>query len=106
MLLRKGRALSVAELANECGVSERTVYRDIDTISRANYPVFYDKGYKLLSTAVMPPVRFTDDELRIMSDALEAAPPRRHSRRVTIRRIREKLDQLGGPSLPSRAASS
>ena len=44
-LLEKER-VTAAELARNFGVSERTVYRDVDALSAAGIPVYMSKGYK------------------------------------------------------------
>jgi predicted DNA-binding transcriptional regulator YafY len=62
-LLRSRRNLKASDLAKECDVSERTIYRDINAISSANIPIYFDKGYRLLTDAFLRPLNFTFDEL-------------------------------------------
>jgi len=61
-LIRSRRNLKARDLAKECGVSERTIYRDINAISSANVPIFYENGYKFLSDTFLPPVNLSLDE--------------------------------------------
>ncbi|MEW5700651.1 MAG: YafY family protein [Candidatus Zixiibacteriota bacterium] len=99
MLLRSPRPLSVARLAQECDVTPRTIYRDIDTISRANYPIYYDNGYRLLPTGSLPPPQFTPEEQGLLRAALDAWPlASTAAYRTTLRRIGAKLNawQPGG----------
>lgn len=92
-LLTRRRPASVAKLAEECGVSRRTIYRDIDTISRANYPIYYDNGYRLLETAVLPPPQFTPEELALLRAALDSRPlAATPAYRTSLKRIQAKLD--------------
>ena len=44
-LLRSRKSLKAGNIARECEVSERTVYRDILALSSANVPVYFDDGY-------------------------------------------------------------
>jgi predicted DNA-binding transcriptional regulator YafY len=46
-LIRNRGPVFVEELATECEVSPRTIYRDINSLSRMNIPVYYDNGYRL-----------------------------------------------------------
>jgi len=61
-LIRARKNLSAKDLARECGVSERTIYRDINAISEANIPIYYDNGYKYLTNAFLPPLNLSLDE--------------------------------------------
>ena len=45
-LLYSGRSISVNHIKEKFGISERTVYRYIDHISRAGIPLYYDKDLK------------------------------------------------------------
>lgn len=92
-LIRGRRNLNASMIARECGVTERTVYRDIMTLSEANIPVYYDRGYKLASDSFLPPLNFTVDEYLVLKTALESSPlnrggPSRH----TIRAITSKIE--------------
>jgi len=49
-LLHHRRRVTLEEIQNVCGISERTAYRYIESISRANIPVYFDKsigGYRV-----------------------------------------------------------
>jgi predicted DNA-binding transcriptional regulator YafY len=73
-LLTTRRRMAVAELARECGVTERTIYRDIGDISRANFPIYYDRGYRLLRSDNLPPLNLTEEEHAILKTVLSGWP--------------------------------
>lgn len=54
-----------ARLAAECGVNERTIYRDIDELRAAGIPCDYDAksdGYRVSDEFFLPPVQITAEE--------------------------------------------
>ena len=55
--------VTAADLAMACGVSKRTIFRDIRDIHQAGFPVYYHDGYRVLRAGSMPPGNFTADEL-------------------------------------------
>jgi predicted DNA-binding transcriptional regulator YafY len=70
--LRYKRGLAAKDLAAECGVAERTIYRDINALLGAGVPIYYDRGYKLLNHTFLPPLSFTPDELQYIYCALSS----------------------------------
>ncbi|MBD3169668.1 MAG: WYL domain-containing protein [candidate division Zixibacteria bacterium] len=69
--LRHKRGLNARDIAEECGVTERTIYRDLNTLLGAGAPIYYDRGYKLLQKAFLPSLNFAPDELVFINNALE-----------------------------------
>lgn len=69
--LRHKRGLNARDIARECGVTERTVYRDLNSLLDAGAPIYYDRGYKLLHNAFLPSLNFNPDELVFINNALE-----------------------------------
>ncbi|MFH0930314.1 MAG: HTH domain-containing protein, partial [Candidatus Zixiibacteriota bacterium] len=65
-LIRSRRNLRAKDLALECGVSERTIFRDINAISSANIPIYFENGYKFLTDAFLPPLNFSLDEYLVL----------------------------------------
>lgn len=54
-ILRLPAPQTTQALANALGVSERTIYRDIqDLITVANLPVYHDRGYQMKSEGHLP----------------------------------------------------
>ena len=64
-VLRSRRAATGAALAQELGVSTRTVYRDIADLQRSGVPIRGEAGvgYRLDRSFELPPLTFTSEEL-------------------------------------------
>lgn len=73
-LLRSRKNMNAETLAVECNVTERSIYRDIISLSEMNIPIYYDNGYKLASENFLPPLNFTHDEYQLLKLALESSP--------------------------------
>lgn len=92
-LLRARKSLNASALAGECSVTERTIYRDIISLSEAEVPIYFDRGYKLASDSFLPPLNFNFDEYQAVKLALESTPLRRTARYgEAIRRVRAKIE--------------
>jgi predicted DNA-binding transcriptional regulator YafY len=73
-LLRSRHSLKASDLARECEVSERTIYRDIISLSSANIPIYFDDGYKLLTDAFLPPLNFSLEDYLLLKLGLSSTP--------------------------------
>jgi predicted DNA-binding transcriptional regulator YafY len=71
-LLRQRKNLGAVDLARRCGVSKRTILRDINSISSAHIPIFYDSGYRLLHEDFLPPMSFTSEEAGLLLEILHS----------------------------------
>jgi len=62
------RPVTAAALAEKLGVSERTIYRDIQTLSGLGAPVEGEAGvgYMLRAGVFLPPLMFSPDELEAL----------------------------------------
>ncbi len=72
-LLRARHGLKASDLARECEVSERTIYRDITALSSTNVPIYFDNGYRLLSDAFLPPLNFTLEDCLVLKLSLSSS---------------------------------
>jgi predicted DNA-binding transcriptional regulator YafY len=75
-LLNTGASFTIADLVEKCGVSERTIYRDINDLS-AYIPLYYDNGYRLLNLtppAVALPQPFSTSDLLLIIRCLKTTP--------------------------------
>ena len=95
-LLRSRSALSASDLAGECEVSERTIYRDIQTLSAARVPVHFDGGYRIVSDeAFLPVLNLTMDEFLSLYVGLSSCPVQSiKCFREPARRALAKLESL------------
>ncbi|MCH7534878.1 MAG: HTH domain-containing protein [Bacteroidetes bacterium] len=60
-LVKNHAPITIKQMSSECGVSERTLYRDFNSLSQLNVPIFHDpgKGYRLARN-----IEFTFGEIR------------------------------------------
>lgn len=64
-LLQGGRGRNARELAAVCGVSRRTIFRDLELLREAGVPLAYDEErqtYAVQGQYFLPPTAFTQDE--------------------------------------------
>jgi len=77
-LLRGRRKRRARDLAEELGVSERTIYRDLadlgEALRGALYVDFDGEGYVLGGSVVLPPLRLTPEEVRTLKMAASLIP--------------------------------
>ncbi|UCD93733.1 MAG: HTH domain-containing protein [Candidatus Zixiibacteriota bacterium] len=73
-LFRVRKAISLDELAQECEVSTRTIYRDLISLSDLNIPVYFDRGYRLSRDISLPALNFTVEEEEIVGFCLQNSP--------------------------------
>lgn len=68
-LRRRRRAVTAASLAQELGVSKRTIHRDIETLSALGTPIEGEAGvgYLLRPGFMLPPLMLTEDELEALA---------------------------------------
>lgn len=92
-LLRSRKNLNAAALAKECGVTERSIYRDIIALSESNVPIYYDNGYKLASDCFLPPLNLELNEYNFLRIALESSPLTETAEYADIlQKIKAKID--------------
>jgi predicted DNA-binding transcriptional regulator YafY len=64
-LLQAGKGYNVEGLARECGVSRRSIFRDLDVLRQSGVPVVFDElrqGYHIPGACLLPPTNFTPEE--------------------------------------------
>jgi predicted DNA-binding transcriptional regulator YafY len=73
LLLRRGKVITAREIASQIDVSRRTVYRDLKTLIDGGVPIEGEAGvgYSLRKEFYLPPLMFTDNELRALAAGRE-----------------------------------
>ena len=64
-LLQAGRGYNAESLALECGVTRRTIFRDLDMLRQSGIPLAFDEGrqrYCIPGACLLPPTNFTPEE--------------------------------------------
>ena len=96
-MLRTRQAVTVPQIVAECDVTERTVYRDLGSLSRMNIPVYYDNGYRLAREVQFPALELTAEEVELICLCLRVSPLThepdyaRHFPQIE-RKLRQKLE--------------
>ena len=76
MLINKKQHFTARELAEECGVSLRTIQRDLADLEELGVPLYTEfgpkGGYRLLKEKLLPPLTFTENEAIAMFFAYES----------------------------------
>jgi len=64
-LLQAGRGYNAEGLAQACGVSRRSIFRDLDLLRQSGVPVAFDESrqcYRIPGACLLPPTNFTPEE--------------------------------------------
>jgi proteasome accessory factor B len=64
-LLQAGKGFNIDGLAVECGVSKRTIFRDLDLLKASNVPIAFDadrQQYGMSGSFFLPATNFTPEE--------------------------------------------
>ncbi|MDF2647337.1 MAG: YafY family transcriptional regulator [Paenibacillus sp.] len=66
MTVNERQRFTIQEMADECGVSRRTMIRDLMELSELGVPLYSEAGprggYRVLREKVLPPISFTEHE--------------------------------------------
>lgn len=66
MKVNERKKFTIQEMADECGVSRRTMIRDLMELSELGVPLYSEAGprggYRVLREKVLPPISFTEHE--------------------------------------------
>ncbi len=73
-LLKDRPVVTVREMSQVCGVSDRTIYRDLRTLKRMNIPTYYDGGYRLDRDRDFPLADLGTNELELIRYSLRNNP--------------------------------
>ncbi len=102
-LIRTHKNLTARQLAERCEVTERTIFRDITALSSANIPIYYDRGYKLLTDCFLPTLNFDFKEYLTLREALRTPPLRRMaSYKRALKALEAKIEACLTPQVIER----
>ena len=91
-LFRVKKSARIDELAAECNVSRRTIYRDLQVLIAMDIPIYCNDGYNLVDKISMPPLNFTREEQELLGYCLMNTPLKRSPRFAEkIRNIELKI---------------
>jgi predicted DNA-binding transcriptional regulator YafY len=100
--LKDGGLHKAAELAEETGVSVRTIWRDMADLAASGVPVAGERGlgYILRAPLVLPPTLITQDEHDALVEGLNLVlgvegHPRARAARSLLRKVATLLPQAG-----------
>jgi predicted DNA-binding transcriptional regulator YafY len=67
MIVNRKKKFTVGELAQEFGVSNRTILRDLQELSEMGVPLYSEVGphggYQVLKERILPPIAFSEEEV-------------------------------------------
>lgn len=76
MMVNRKKRFTVKELAQEFGVSKRTILRDLQELSLMGVPLYSEVGphggYQILNERILPPIAFSEDEAVAIFFAIHA----------------------------------
>ena len=77
-MIRNRGAVLVSEMANECGVTPRTIYRDMNSLTRLNFPLYYQHGYRLARDTGFPYAGPDAEDMEFICYSLRNNPLSKH----------------------------
>lgn len=73
-LLRNREKITIDDLSRICGISKRTVYRDIRSLKQAQVTIDCDQGYSLSEQNIFPELKLDRDEQELLGFCLNYTP--------------------------------
>lgn len=78
MIRNRGPVL-VSEMTAETGVSARTIYRDMNSLAKMNFPIHYSNGYRFIGESSLPMMQLSAEELDLLRYAVRHNPLNRNA---------------------------
>ncbi|MCI0530775.1 MAG: WYL domain-containing protein [candidate division Zixibacteria bacterium] len=98
-LIRSQPGIKARELADQAAVSQRTIHRDILTLS-SHYMVVNDKGYRVAPSAYLKTMGFTQEEYDALQLALSCPALQQAAEvRSAAKSAKAKIDTVVNPDL-------
>ncbi|MCC1495100.1 YafY family protein [Cognatishimia sp. F0-27] len=94
--LRDGQLHTAEAMAQDLGVSVRTIYRDMETLAASGIPVEGARGYGYTARAAvtLPPLNLTEDELEALHFALAALGASSVEQSTAARSLATKIEAV------------
>jgi proteasome accessory factor B len=95
-LLHNQPGLEAEALAKACGTSTRTLQRDLDVLGVAGFPVYFERGYRLAASPLLPAVTLTVDQalalrMAAASAALRAEPATARTLSIAAQKLEQAM---------------
>lgn len=107
-LVKHRAPITIKQIACECGVTERTIYRNFVSLSQFNVPIFHDpgKGYRLVNSVDtrFGEIRSDDAELILFSlyhNPLIKSPFFKHRLMYLKEFLEQKFESIGASKIDS-----
>ncbi len=84
--------MEATALARACGISERTLRRDLEALTAAGFPVYFDHGYRLAAPGALPAITLTVDEALALRVAAQRVS--RHAEPAAARALANATDKI------------
>ncbi len=88
-LMHSSKGVKIEEICGRCRVSQRTIYRDLRSLGRLNYPVEFNQGYRL-ARGVPRASQITPTEIRLIRLCLRTS---RAAASVKLRPLLRAIDR-------------
>lgn len=99
-LLRRKGTMTASDLADQCRVSEKTIQKDIQTLSDARVAVSFDGGYRLQTSEARQHLDLTTDEMLSLYIGLNSDPVQSvNCFREAATQVLSKIESLMPPSV-------
>ena len=69
-LLEENKSLHIQDMVDICGVSHRTIYRDLNSLNKLEIPLTYNNGYELSESSGIPFKDFSTEDIDLIKYAI------------------------------------
>lgn len=100
LLIQSEHGWNARRLALECGVTERTIYRDLEELEGAGVPWVYDPltdGYRIRKDFFLPPLHLTAEEAAALHEHVSVASVNGDARNAAMSAMRKVMSILPEP---------
>ncbi|RKX22985.1 MAG: hypothetical protein DRP35_00575 [Candidatus Zixiibacteriota bacterium] len=73
-LLEENKSLHIQDMVDICGVSHRTIYRDLNSLNKLKIPLTYNNGYELSESSGIPFKDLSTEDIDLIKYAISNNP--------------------------------